>query len=189
MKILLSLYLLFLSFVPLSKPTLDGFYENVSKSYNYYENYENINTENTQNIESEQNLNANTVGQEQFMASKVGMDLNQKMEGMSQQIQQMSQQMQRLSQQSQGLYGMQGIGVAGSQGCDISKVYIATRAVPVYSEIVNQFSNMNDSQVCNVCGNPFNRGFINNTQEIMYNNNGCPLHGQTMAQQQHFNGY
>ena len=46
MKILLSLYLLFLSFVPLSKPTLDGFYENVSNSYNYYENYENINTEN-----------------------------------------------------------------------------------------------------------------------------------------------
>ena len=164
-------------------------------NYRFYESQrvtrkvENINTENTQNIESEQNLNANTVGQEQFMASKVGMDLSQKMEGMSQQIQQMSQQMQRLSQQSQGLYGMQGIGVAGSQGCDISKVYIATRAVPVYSEIVNQFSNMNDSQVCNVCGNPFNQGLINNTQEIMYNNNGCPIHGQTMVQQQQFNGY
>ena len=171
-------------------------------NYRFYESQkvtrkvENINKENMQNIIPEQNLNArNMVGQEQLMASGTGMELSQQMEGMSQQMQRMSQQMQRLSQQSQGinqqgLYGTQGMGVTDSQGCDYSKVYIATRAVPVYSEIVNQqFSNANASQVCNVCGNPFDQGLINNTQEIVYNNNGCPLHGQTMVQQQQFNGY
>ena len=171
-------------------------------NYRFYESQrvtrkvENINKENMQNIISEQNLNArNMVGQEQLMASGSGMELSQQIEGMSQQMQRMSQQIQRLSQQSQGinqqgLYGTQGMGVTASQGCDYSKVYIATRAVPVYSEIVNQqFSNANASQVCHVCGNPFAQGLINNTQEIVYNNNGCPLHGQTMVQQQQFNGY
>ena len=92
-----------------------------------------------------------------------------------------------LSQQE--LIGMQGMGESSSQGCDYSKVYIATRAIPVYSELVNQqFRNINSSHICNVCGNPFEQGFINNTQEVVYSNNVCPLHGQTMIQQQ-FNGY
>ena len=139
-------------------------------------------------MNSETNLNTlnvrNMLGQENLMSTGMGMGVNQQMERMSQQ----SQGMALMNQQ--GLMGMQGMRESGLQGFEAAKLYIATNSIPVYSELVNQrFTNINSSNVCNVCGNPLNQGLINNAQGIVYSNIGCPIHGQTMIQQQQFTGY
>ena len=176
--------------------------EDEPDNYKFYESknvtrkVENINTMNMQNMmNSETNLNTlnvrNMLGQENLMSTGMGMGVNQQMQDMSQQMQRISQQSQGMSlMNQQGLMGMQGMRESGSQGFEAAKLYIATNSIPVYSELVNQrFTNINSSNVCNVCGNPFDQGLINNEQGIVYSNNGCPIHGQTMIQQQQFTGY
>ena len=93
-------------------------------------------------------------------------------------------------QSSSGVQGAQLLGINSSSGthkCDFSKVYIATRVFPVYSEVVSQYF-QNLRHVCNICGNPIEQGHgqIFNTQQINYEN--CPIHSQQMIQQQ-YSGY
>ena len=93
-------------------------------------------------------------------------------------------------QSASGIQGAQLLGINSSSGthkCDFSKVYIATRVLPVYSEVVSQYF-QNLGHVCNVCGNPIEQGQgqIFNTQQISYEN--CPIHSQQMIQQP-FSGY
>ena len=79
--------------------------------------------------------------------------------------------------------------VQGEEGYDLSKLYIATKIIPVYSDMLG--SQYQYSHVCNVCGNPFEENQINimqqnqmnSMQEMAYDNN-CPIHGQNMMQQQ-----
>ena len=86
--------------------------------------------------------------------------------------------------------GMQSMGMQSSrgmqqsQGSEYSKIYIATKVTPVYSELVNQQQHLNLSgrNVCSVCGGDFiGLGQMNsNTQGILY---GCPIHGYSMVQE------
>ena len=81
--------------------------------------------------------------------------------------------------------GMQSsLGMQQSQGSEYSKIYIATKVTPVYSELVNQQQHLNLSgrNVCSVCGGNFiGLGQMNsNTQGILY---GCPIHGYSMVQE------
>ena len=81
--------------------------------------------------------------------------------------------------------GMQSsLGMQQSQGSEYSKIYIATKVTPVYSELVNQQQHLNLSgrNVCSVCGGDFiGLGQMNsNTQGILY---GCPIHGYSMVQE------
>ena len=76
--------------------------------------------------------------------------------------------------------------IQSEEGYDLSKLYIATRVIPVYSEM-----NGNTYQcghVCNVCGNPFDDNMIqqNNINEMqtMAIDSNCPIHGQNMMEQQ-----
>ena len=51
-----------------------------------------------------------------------------------------------------------GSGMSQREGIDLSKIYIATKVTPVYSEIIEQqFQNINNNQthICNICGNPY----------------------------------
>jgi hypothetical protein len=76
----------------------------------------------------------------------------------------------------------------GEEGYDMSKLYIATKVVPVYSEMLDQ-QYQNSTHVCNVCGNPFDENQIDMTQqnqmssmqEVEYDIN-CPIHGQQRPQ-------
>ena len=76
----------------------------------------------------------------------------------------------------------------GEEGYDMSKLYIATNVVPVYSEMLDQ-QYQNCTHVCNVCGNPFDENQIDmmqqnqmsSMQEVEYDIN-CPIHGQQRPQ-------
>ena len=53
------------------------------------------------------------------------------------------------------------------EGVDLSKIYIATKVTPVYSEIIDQqFQNVNCNQthICNICGNPYDEVQLVNEQ-------------------------
>ena len=73
-------------------------------------------------------------------------------------------------------------------GYDLSKLYIATRITPVYSEMLNQRFQTH-THVCRVCGNPFDENQMdmmqqnqtNSMQEMEYDIN-CPIHGQRYTQ-------
>lgn len=78
----------------------------------------------------------------------------------------------------------QGLRASGAQEYDNSKIFIASRVVPVYSEYADQ---QLLSHVCNVCGNPLEQDQIINAQQMSYNN--CPIHGQTLMEQQQYSGY
>ena len=70
-----------------------------------------------------------------------------------------------------------------SNQSDYSKLYIATSVIPVYSEIVNQYQNININAFCNICGSPLGQSqFVNQQQSVL---NTCPLHGQKMIYQQY----
>ena len=165
--------------------------EEEANNYNFYESknvtkkLENIASVNVQNYEKNVNkLNTlnikNMAGQENLIRTANVIGMNQEVQG------------------TQGLLGMQGISssqgmqiFSNSQGYDISKVYIATRVTPVYSEIVNQnMQNLISGHICNVCGNPMGQGQINSSQQIVYrtSNNNCPIHGKEIIHQQ-YNGY
>lgn len=76
----------------------------------------------------------------------------------------------------------------GEEGYDMSKLYIATKVTPVYSEMLDQ-QYQNSTHVCNVCGNPFDENQIDmmqqnqmsSMQEVEYDIN-CPIHGQQRPQ-------
>ena len=137
---------------------------------NYEQNVNNLNTLNVRNMAVQDNL----------MRTGNVIEMNQEVQG------------------AQGLLGIQGIsssqrmqGLSSSQGYDLSKVYIATRVTPVYSEILNQnIQNLISGHVCNVCGNPMGQRQLSSAQQIVYstNNNICPIHGKEVIQQQ-YNGY
>ena len=85
-----------------------------------------------------------------------------------------------------------GRGSAMSQGevIDLSKIYIATKVTPVYSEIIEQqFQNLNccQTQVCNICGNPYDDAQLiidqqkDQSQGVVYNP--YPIQGEMMEQQ------
>jgi len=60
-----------------------------------------------------------------------------------------------------------GGGISQEEGIDLSKIYIATKVIPVYSEIIDQqFQNSNCSQthICNICGNPYDEVQLVNEQ-------------------------
>ena len=60
-----------------------------------------------------------------------------------------------------------GSGMSQEEGIDLSKIYIATKVTPVYSEIIDQqFQNVNCNQthICNICGNPYDEVQIVNEQ-------------------------
>ena len=60
-----------------------------------------------------------------------------------------------------------GSGMSQEEGIDLSKIYIATKITPVYSEIIDQqFQNTNCSQthICNICGNPYDEIQLVNEQ-------------------------
>ena len=73
-------------------------------------------------------------------------------------------------------------------GYDLSKLYIATRITPVYSEMLNQRFQTH-THVCRVCGIPFDENQMdmmqqnqtNSMQEMEYDIN-CPIHGQRYTQ-------
>lgn len=76
----------------------------------------------------------------------------------------------------------------GEEGYDMSKLYVATKVTPVYSEMLDQqYQSM--SHVCNVCGNPFDdnqydmmqQNQMSSMQEVEYDIN-CPIHGQQRPQ-------
>ena len=71
----------------------------------------------------------------------------------------------------------------GEEGYDMSKLYIATKVIPVYSEMLDQQFQAH-THVCRVCGNPFGdqtdmmqQNQVNSMQEMEYDIN-CPIHGQ-----------
>ena len=72
----------------------------------------------------------------------------------------------------------------GEEGYEMSKLYIATKVTPVYSEMLDQ-QYQNSTHVCNVCGNPFDENQLDmmqqnqmsSMQEVEYDIN-CPIHGQ-----------
>jgi len=76
----------------------------------------------------------------------------------------------------------------GEEGYDMSKLYIATKVTPVYSEMLDQ-QYQNSTHVCNVCGNPFDENQLDmmqqnqmsSMQEVEYDIN-CPIHGQQRPQ-------
>ena len=70
-----------------------------------------------------------------------------------------------------------------SNQSDYSKLYIATSVIPVYSEIVNQYQNININAFCNICGSPLGQSQFVNQQQSVFNS--CPLHGQKMLYQQY----
>ena len=70
----------------------------------------------------------------------------------------------------------------GEEAYDMSKLYIATKVTPVYSEMFDQ-QFQTHSHVCNVCGNPFDENYdmmqqnqMSSMQEVEYDIN-CPIHG------------
>jgi hypothetical protein len=142
-------------------------------NYKFYES-KNI-TRKVENITTNLNIR-NMAGQDNLMRTGNVIGMSQEVQG------------------TQGLLGIQGIsssqgiqGLSSSKGYD-TKVYIATKVTPVYSEIVNQnIQNILSGHVCNVCGNPIEQRQINSGQQIVYttSNNTCPIHG---AQQQYI-GY
>ena len=77
--------------------------------------------------------------------------------------------------------------IQGEEGYDMSKLYIATKIIPVYSEMLDQ-QFQSHTHVCRVCGNPFGdqmdmmqQNQINSMQEMEYDIN-CPIHGQNASQ-------
>ena len=76
----------------------------------------------------------------------------------------------------------------GEEGYEMSKLYIATKVTPVYSEMLDQ-QYQNSTHVCNVCGNPFDENQLDmmqqnqmsSMQEVEYDIN-CPIHGQQRPQ-------
>ena len=76
----------------------------------------------------------------------------------------------------------------GEEGYEMSKLYIATKVTPVYSEMLDQ-QYQNSTHVCNVCGNPFDENQLDmmqqnqmsSMQEVEYYIN-CPIHGQQRPQ-------
>ena len=75
----------------------------------------------------------------------------------------------------------------GEEGYDMSKLYIATKVIPVYSEMLDQQFQAH-THVCRVCGNPFGdqtdmmqQNQVNSMQEMEYDIN-CPIHGQNASQ-------
>ena len=87
------------------------------------------------------------------------------------------------------IYG-RGSGMSQREGIDLSKIYIATKITPVYSEIIDQqFQNLNCSQtqVCNICGNPYDDvQLINEQQQEQGQGFACnpyPIQGEMMEQQ------
>ena len=69
---------------------------------------------------------------------------------------------------------------------DYSKLYIATRVIPVYSEMINQYRSYNINHVCNICGSPLGQTQFFSQQQSMVNT--CPMHGQRIVYQQ-YSGY
>ena len=75
----------------------------------------------------------------------------------------------------------------GEEAYDMSKLYIATKVTPVYSEMFDQ-QFQSHSHVCNVCGNPFDENCdmmqqnqMSSMQEVEYDIN-CPIHGHQHEQ-------
>ena len=88
-----------------------------------------------------------------------------------------------------GNMGAQEQMIQGEEGYDLSKLYIATKVVPVYSDIVG--GQYQCGHVCHVCGNPFDDNQINmmqenqvNSQQVIAYDSNCPIHGQNVIQQQ-----
>ena len=148
-------------------------------NYKFYES-KNVTTKiekktsvNVQNIvnTSESNVNTLNVKNIRGNTSITGSGV-----GMGQGIQSMGMQSSLGMQSSRGMQQ--------SQGSEYSKIYIATKVTPVYSELVNQQQHLNLSgrNVCSVCGGDFiGLGQMNsNTQGILY---GCPIHGYSMVQE------
>jgi len=76
------------------------------------------------------------------------------------------------------------------EGYDLSKLYIATKITPVYSEMLDQqFQTQSHTHICKVCGNPYDdnqidmmqQNQINSMQEMEYDIN-CPIHGKHFSQ-------
>ena len=75
----------------------------------------------------------------------------------------------------------------GEEAYDMSKLYIATKVTPVYSEMLDQ-QFQTHTHVCNVCGNPFDENCdmmqqnqMSSMQEVEYDIN-CPIHGHHQEQ-------
>ena len=83
------------------------------------------------------------------------------------------------------------------EGYDLSKLYIATKITPVYSEMLDQ-QFQTHTHVCKVCGNAYDdnqmemmqqnqinsmqeQNQVNSMQEMEYDIN-CPIHGQYFTQ-------
>ena len=74
------------------------------------------------------------------------------------------------------------------EGYDLSKLYIATKITPVYSEMLDQ-QYQTHTHVCKVCGNAYDdnqmemmqQNQANSMQEMEYDIN-CPIHGQLFTQ-------
>ena len=85
-----------------------------------------------------------------------------------------------------------GSGMSYGEGIDLSKIYIATKVTPVYSEIIDQqFQNLgySQTQVCNICGNPYDDVQLIDEQQqeqgqgFVYNPYPYPIQGEMMEQQ------
>jgi len=86
-----------------------------------------------------------------------------------------------------------GSGIPQEGVIDLSRIYIATKVTPVYSEIIDQQlqnMNYNESHVCHICGTPFNDEQFNNENEqgqgFVYNPS--PYQEEGVDQQQ-YDGY
>ena len=74
------------------------------------------------------------------------------------------------------------------EGYDLSRLYIATKITPVYSEMLDQRF-QTQTHVCKVCGNPYEdnqmdmmqQNQVNSMQEMEYDIN-CPIHGKYFTQ-------
>lgn len=137
-----------------------GEYEDI-ENYRFYES-KSVSRRNVENINTDVNMqNQNIVNMEDNQAYIA--EMNQE------------QMAQAEAQQEEG-------------GYDMSKLYIATRITPVYSEMLDQRFQTH-THVCRVCGNPFDENEmdmmqenqINSMQEMEYDIN-CPIHGQNATQ-------
>ena len=156
-----------------------GTYGDEADNYKFYESknvtrkIKNVNSLNIQNnMNIEKNINILRKDNINNTRSGMGIRIAQGTQGIQ------GAQLYGLQSSSQ-VQGAQFLGVRASSGVreyDFPKVYIATKIIPVYSEIVNQhFQNLSLSHVCNVCGNPIEQGQIINSQQMNYN-----IRGQTM---------
>ena len=163
-----------------------GRYEDGKQRYEYMQQQIN-NTQGSMNVQGQDNL----VDNYRFYESKYITSSSDNINILNQRnyMRNMSNQSNINTIKFNNIYG-RGSGMSQREGIDLSKIYIATKITPVYSEIIDQqFQNLNCSQtqVCNICGNPYDDvQLINEQQQEQGQGFACnpyPIQGEMMEQQ------